>query len=101
MAAPPSSSLPAPDLPARLAPGWISIYGASSTQGIDPKKPVSKLQFGQVIQLANDESEMPGTVSPGQSVMFDEDDAKQVKNGSYYYWLLPETKIILIENELT
>jgi co-chaperonin GroES (HSP10) len=97
-APPPSSSLPAPNLPARLAPGWASIYGVNTTQGINSKD--TDLQFGQIIQLANGE-ETVDTVSVGQSVMFRLSDTKQVQYGSYYYYLMEQQKIILIENELT
>lgn len=79
-------------IPAKIYPGWVSIYSYPSTNGIIPKTP--GLQFGIVDQM----SEASQTnYAVGNNVLFDIADAKQIVYGSTQFMLLPENKIILIE----
>lgn len=83
-------------LPCRLYPGYASIYGAQSITGIVPKQ--GGLQFGTIDQIYDN---VPGTVSIGQSVLFKYEDCVMVDYQGTQYFLLPEQKIILIENILS
>lgn len=84
-------------IPARLYPGYISIYGATSTTGIVPKQ--TGLQFGVISQIYSD---TPNTVSVDQSVMFKyDDDTITVDYNGTTYFLIEEQKIVLIENILS
>lgn len=83
-----------PSLPVRLNSGIVSIYGSPSIMGILTND--NNLQFGSINQLPNS---IAGSYSVDQSVMFKVSDATVVTYGSIPYFLLPEEKIILIENE--
>lgn len=82
-------------LPARLYPGYLSIYGAKSVNGIVPS---GGFQFGRVNQIYDS---IPDTVSINQSVMFRSIDSIIVTYSGIQYFILPENKIILIEEILT
>lgn len=83
-------------IPGRLYPGFISIYGAPSINGIAASK---GLQFGVITQIYSD---TPNTVSVDQSVMFKyDDDTIRVTYDGVQYFIIDEAKIVLIENELS
>ncbi len=84
-------------LSAILGPGLISIYGAgSSTSSLTGMiVPNDSFYFGIVDQTWNG---VPGNVSVGQSVMFQQSDVftRLVYNNTAYT-LIQEDKVILIE----
>lgn len=80
-------------LPARLYPGYISIYGAGSVNGIT--RTTDAYQFGVIEQMWPDSE---GTLSIGQSVLYKVADTIQVIYDSTTYYLTKETNIILIES---
>lgn len=84
-------------LPANLYPGYVSIYGAASINGIVTR--TSGLQFGLINQIYNS---YQNSISVGQSVMFKQDgDTIRLNYGGVDYFLIEEKKIILIENILS
>ncbi|HEY8659882.1 MAG TPA: hypothetical protein VIM07_04405 [Chitinophagaceae bacterium] len=84
-----------PSLPVILGSGIVSIYGAPSVNGILTND--VNLQFGIINQFPNSGA---GTFSINQSVMFRLSDAEVITYGSIPYFLLPEDKIILTENNV-
>jgi hypothetical protein len=84
-------------LSAILGPGLVSIYGAgspaSTTTGMIV--PNGSFLFGIVDQTWNG---LPGNVSVGQSVLFQESDVfARLVYTSQTYTLIQEDKVILIE----
>lgn len=82
-------------LPVKLSSGILSIYGTGSTQGIDLTQS-PQLQFGVVNQLPYDY----GMFSLGQNVLFNPSDSNRVLYQDVQYFLVPEVKIILTEDEI-
>jgi len=85
-------------LPARLYPGQVAIYGTGSPSitGIVP--PSEMFRFGLIDQIWDN---MPGTVSVGESVLYNtEDIIAQLVYSNTIYVVIPEEKIILIEGNL-
>lgn len=84
-------------LSAILGPGLISIYGAGSSSSslTGMVVPNGSFFFGVVDQTWNG---VPGNVSVGQSILFQESDVftRLVYNGATYT-LIQEDKVILIE----
>lgn len=81
-------------LPVTLSPGYASIYGAPSTQGLSVPYQ-SPYQFGTIDQLPSTEPEAYGI---GQSVMYNINDTVQVIYSGITYYLIPQNKILLTEN---
>ena len=82
-----------PTFPFNLKPNYVSIYGASSIQGINPINP--QMQFGLVEQISG---ALPNVVAVGDSVMFRVDDANVVEYNGNQYFLVQEQNIILTED---
>lgn len=82
-------------LPCRLYPGYVSIYGAKSINNITAPQ---GFQFGKVNQIYDN---VPGTVSVDQSVLFRNDESIIVAYSGAQYFLIPENKIVLIEDILS
>lgn len=84
-------------LSAILGPGLVSIYGAGSSSSslTGMVVPNGSFFFGIVDQTWNG---VPGNVSVGQSILFQESDVftRLVYNGTTYT-LIQEDKVILIE----
>lgn len=83
-------------LPVQLSPGYVSIYGGQSIQGLQlPYN--SPYQFGTINQMG---SSLPLGYDVGKSVMYNGNDTEQVIYEGITYYILPENKIILTENDL-
>jgi len=83
-------------LPVNLKVGMISIYGQGSTQALFDVERNSSIVFGTV----NSMNSQYGSVSVGQSVMYSKDDVMAaIFYSDYTYYILPESKVIFIENE--
>lgn len=84
-------------LPIRLSPGLVSIYGGGSIQDIAFLEVNSPIMFGVINQMF----ELYGAVSIGQSVMYNKND---VIAPLFYidanYYILPENKIIAVEDPI-
>ena len=89
-----ASSLPT--LPLTLKPNYVSIYGFSSIQGFQKEQP--QWQFGLVNQIYDT---LPNLVAVGDSVMFLLEDSIPFPYGGIQYYILPETKIVLVEDEVS
>lgn len=84
-------------LSAILGPGLISIYGAGSNTSTVTGMivPDNRFFFGVVDQTWNG---LPGNVSVGQSVLFQESDVfSRLVYDNQTYTLIGEDKVILIE----
>lgn len=84
-------------LSAILGPGLISIYGAGSNTSTVTGMivPDNRFFFGIVDQTWNG---LPGNVSVGQSVLFQESDVfSRLAYDNQTYTLIGEDKVILIE----
>jgi hypothetical protein len=81
-------------LSARLNQGYLSIYGTISLTGISSGTPNPIYQFGLIDQKWDSQ---PGTTSVGETVMFKTSDSLAVIYQGTQYLLIPEEKIILIE----
>lgn len=84
-------------LPIKIAVGMVSIYGSGSAQGIFNVNNNLDIQFG----LVNGTNAQYSSVSIGQSVMYDKNDALTVFYIDTPYYIVPEDKIISIEDTLT
>lgn len=81
-------------LPVRLSPGIMSIYGASSINGIL----TNVMQFGVIDQLSSD---IPGSFTIGDSVMFPISKIQDtITYNNISYFLIGETEVKLTENPL-
>lgn len=89
-----ASSLPT--LPLTLKPNYVSIYGHGSYQGFELQNPL--LQFGSVNQIYDT---LPNLVAIGDSVMFRLDDSIPFNYNGIQYYILPETKVILVEDPVS
>lgn len=78
-------------LPCKLSNGILSIYGSSSIQGMVAN---NNMVFG----IVNQAYYSPVIDLIGQSVMFKKEDATPIVFGAFQYYLLPEQKVILIED---
>ena len=83
-------------LPVRLPVGIVSIYNASSINGLAPFDP--EFNFGVVDQTY---SQVPGIVTNGQTVMYNKENSIQIAYQGITYYLVDEKKITLVENPLT
>jgi hypothetical protein len=84
-------------LSAILGPGLISIYGAGSNTSTVTGMvvPDNRFFFGVIDQTWNG---LPGNVSVGQSVLFQESDVfSRLVYDNQTYTLIGEDKVILIE----
>lgn len=85
-------------LPVRLGVGLVSIYGTGSTQAIFDPNRNGTIVFGTINAMNSQYS----SVSVGQSVMYN---MKDVIAPSFYidtpYYILPEDKIISVEDNIT
>lgn len=85
------------NLPLKLGIGMVSIYGQSSSQDIFDPNENGSIVFGTI----NDMNSQYGAVSVGQSVMYNKNDvAALVFYIDNEYYVLPENKVIAIENEI-
>lgn len=75
-----------------LSPGYVSIYGAASIYGFGFGRGLS---FGVIHQMGNT---FEGAYSVGQHVLFPVTDKFLIYGGTSYY-LMPESDIILIEQQ--
>lgn len=85
-------------LPVRLGVGLVSIYGAGSINGIINTGQESGIRYGIVNAMYN----QYGKTAIGQSVMYN---AEDVIAHTFYvdapYFILPEDKIISVEDNIT
>ena len=77
----------------RLAPGFVSIYGAASIYGFGHSPNVA---FGRIHAMSISNS---GAYSLGQNVLVPYKGSNFVSYAGIQYWLIEESKIILIEQE--
>jgi len=83
-------------LPVTISPGYVSLYGAGSFQGIELPGATS-LQFGIVNQLPY----QYGSYQLGQNVLFRVTDADILSYQNQQYFIVPQSKIVLIEDPVT
>lgn len=81
-------------LPVRLSPGQLSIYGATSVNGILG----DGMQFGTIDQLSNN---VPGEYSLGQSVMFPVYKSITLNYQNVPYFIVEEKDVLGVENPAT
>jgi hypothetical protein len=85
-------------LPVRLGVGLVSIYGAGSINSIINTGQESGIRYGIVNAMYN----QYGKMSIGQSVMYNMND---VIAPTFYidapYFILPEDKVISVEDNIT
>lgn len=81
-------------IPATFPAGYLSIYGRQSIQGFTPS---SGYQFGVINQMSGDGG---GLFSLGRSVMFPYKNQVSVIYGNVEYYLIPQSDILLTENEI-
>lgn len=77
----------------RLAPGILSIYGTASIYGFGHSAGIT---FGVIYDMSSANS---GAYSVGQNVLIPYIDAHSVSYHGQTYWLIEESKIILVEQE--
>lgn len=82
-------------LPVKIQPGYLSLYGVDSFQGI--QLPGSGLQFGLVNQLPYNY----GSYTLGQNVLFRVKEADILVYNNQQYFIVPESQIVLIEDPVT
>ena len=76
----------------RLAPGLLSIYGRGSIYGFTGQS--QGLTFGVINSMSQNIS---GSYSLGQNVLFYYEGSNSVNYNGTQYWLIDESKIILVE----
>jgi len=80
-------------LPVYLNPGYVSIYGSGSLNSIFSPNKNTEIFFGIIEQTSNS----PLGVNTGDSVMYNVNDAIELIYGDNIFYILPQTKILLIE----
>lgn len=76
----------------RLAPGILSIYGTASIYGFSGLS--QGITFGVINSMSSNNS---GAYSVGQNVLIPYENANSVNYSGRTYWLIDESKIILVE----
>lgn len=79
----------------RLASGLVSIYGTASIYGFTLPSD-SRLTFGVIYKMADSEQ---SSYSVGQNVLLPYEEAHSVIYQNQTYWIINESKIILVEVE--
>ena len=83
-------------IPATFPAGYLSIYGTQSIQGFTLPTG-SPYSFGVINQMSGDGG---GLFSLGRNVMFPYRNSTAVIYGGQEYYLVPQSDIILTENEI-
>lgn len=76
-----------------LPPGMVSIYGSASIYGFGVG---DGLTFGRIYRMSQNSS---GSYNLGQNVLFHYKDANSISYANTTYYLIQESKILMVEVE--